>query len=163
MRTLQEIENDLSQAREALSNIEDTSAEVYSRIVGYYRSVRNWNKGKKEEYGERKLYDVEKSTAHIVGEEKSGEPHALLFVQPSCPACPGAKTAAGQLGIPVTTVNTSTETGMAEAVRYNVMSTPTAILFSKDGKELSRARDSAGIKSLRRFVEAAPEYEKAAS
>ncbi|HDQ13790.1 MAG TPA: ribonucleoside triphosphate reductase [Sediminispirochaeta sp.] len=32
-------------------------AEVYTRIVGYYRSVRNWNKGKKEEYGQRKLYE----------------------------------------------------------------------------------------------------------
>ena len=24
--------------------------EVFSRIVGYYRPVQNWNKGKKEEY-----------------------------------------------------------------------------------------------------------------
>jgi ribonucleoside-triphosphate reductase len=31
-------------------------AEVYSRIVGYYRSVRNWNKGKKEEYGLRQVF-----------------------------------------------------------------------------------------------------------
>jgi len=30
--------------------------EVYSRIVGYYRSVRNWNKGKREEYKERKMF-----------------------------------------------------------------------------------------------------------
>lgn len=32
-------------------------AEVYSRIVGYYRSVRNWNRGKQEEFGIRKLFE----------------------------------------------------------------------------------------------------------
>jgi ribonucleoside-triphosphate reductase len=32
-------------------------AEVYSRIVGYYRSVRNWNRGKREEFGHRKLFE----------------------------------------------------------------------------------------------------------
>lgn len=32
-------------------------AEVYSRVCGYFRPVTNWNKGKKEEYLERKNYD----------------------------------------------------------------------------------------------------------
>lgn len=35
--------------------------EVYSRIVGYFRPVRNWNVGKKEEFRDRKEYDEEKS------------------------------------------------------------------------------------------------------
>lgn len=30
--------------------------EVYSRIVGYLRPVSQWNKGKKQEYGERREY-----------------------------------------------------------------------------------------------------------
>jgi len=33
-------------------------AEVYSRIVGYYRPVQNWNTGKKEEFRQRKVYKV---------------------------------------------------------------------------------------------------------
>lgn len=33
--------------------------EVYSRIVGYFRSVRLWNKGKKQEFEDRKTYDLE--------------------------------------------------------------------------------------------------------
>ncbi|MDD5674165.1 MAG: ribonucleoside triphosphate reductase [Chitinivibrionales bacterium] len=33
-------------------------AEVYSRIVGYYRPVQNWNLGKKSEYHNRKTYGV---------------------------------------------------------------------------------------------------------
>ncbi|MCU0609870.1 MAG: ribonucleoside triphosphate reductase [Chitinispirillaceae bacterium] len=32
--------------------------EVYSRIVGYYRPVQNWNDGKKQEFSERKEYVV---------------------------------------------------------------------------------------------------------
>jgi len=35
-------------------------AEVYSRVVGYYRPVQNWNKGKKEEFKERNYLDFEK-------------------------------------------------------------------------------------------------------
>lgn len=28
-------------------------AEVYSRIVGYYRPVQDWNRGKREEFSQR--------------------------------------------------------------------------------------------------------------
>ena len=35
--------------------------EVYSRIVGYYRPVRNWNDGKKAEYFDRKVFDPQKA------------------------------------------------------------------------------------------------------
>ncbi|MCK4667299.1 ribonucleoside triphosphate reductase [Candidatus Dependentiae bacterium] len=31
-------------------------SEVYSRVVGYFRPVKNWNKGKKEEFKDRKYY-----------------------------------------------------------------------------------------------------------
>ncbi|MDR2097779.1 MAG: hypothetical protein LBP37_04585 [Spirochaetaceae bacterium] len=188
MRKLEEIEKDLEQAREELSRVEGAPAEVYSRIVGYYRSVRNWNKGKREEYGERRLYDIETSssrlercTAGVVNAadtNKAGaenvkefppispsEPHILLFVRPGCPACPGAKAAVGKLGIPVDTIDTASENGLAEAARRNVMSTPTAILLNEKGEELSRARSSADIASLRRFVPDAvfAEYKNAAS
>lgn len=32
--------------------------EVYSRVVGYHRPVKNWNKGKKEEFKERKHFRI---------------------------------------------------------------------------------------------------------
>lgn len=32
--------------------------EVYSRIVGYLRPVQNWNKGKKQEFADRRPYTV---------------------------------------------------------------------------------------------------------
>ncbi len=31
--------------------------EVYSRVVGYLSPVSEWNKGKKEEFKDRKTYD----------------------------------------------------------------------------------------------------------
>ncbi len=30
--------------------------EVYSRVVGYFRPVNQWNKGKREEFNDRKEY-----------------------------------------------------------------------------------------------------------
>jgi anaerobic ribonucleoside-triphosphate reductase len=35
-------------------------AEVYSRVVGYYRPVQAWNEGKREEFKERKYLKTEK-------------------------------------------------------------------------------------------------------
>lgn len=32
--------------------------EVYSRVCGFFRPVQQWNKGKKEEFRERKEYKV---------------------------------------------------------------------------------------------------------
>ena len=176
MRNLEDIERDLAAAREALSSVEGTPAEVYSRIVGYYRSVRNWNKGKREEYGERRLYRIgndgpravpspiftrekelsTKSTASqilsaAITAEK--EDRLLLFVRHSCPGCIPARAAAKSLGIPVDLVNADTAEGMAEAIRRNVLSTPTAILISSGGAELRRAKDA---ETISRLLEPAP-------
>ena len=35
--------------------------EVYSRITGYYRPVKNWNDGKSQEFKDRKVYDASRS------------------------------------------------------------------------------------------------------
>lgn len=38
--------------------------EVYSRIVGYFRPLKNWNAGKKEEFRERLEYEESKTLSH---------------------------------------------------------------------------------------------------
>jgi ribonucleoside-triphosphate reductase len=164
MRNLEVIREELSSAREALSHVEGTPTECYSRIVGYYRSVRNWNKGKREEYKERKLFVSDRSAQSFAGrennlpkqeainvpeqqhrqKEESGS-RVLLFVRASCPACPGAKDAAFKLGLPVALVNADTDAGFAEASKRMVMSTPTAIFLGEDGSEIGRARSAAEI------------------
>ena len=35
--------------------------EVYSRVTGYFRPVANWNKGKQEEFRQRKMFKVKKN------------------------------------------------------------------------------------------------------
>lgn len=42
------------EADPVLRNYQD--AEVYSRVVGYIRPVRQWNKGKQAEFKDRKEY-----------------------------------------------------------------------------------------------------------
>lgn len=41
---------------DVLRNYQD--CEVYSRIVGYLRPTNTWNEGKKQEFSERKEYEV---------------------------------------------------------------------------------------------------------
>ena len=181
MRNLEAIETELAAAREALSGVKGTPAEVYSRIVGYYRSVRNWNRGKREEYGQRVMFQPDASllascttgafgtfnvpnapgTWVLETEENRGDGQRtgadgklLLFVRPACPACPSAKAAAGKLGIPLELYDADTEEGLAEAVRHQVLSTPTAILLSSNGTELGRARDAQAIERLLEVTEA---------
>lgn len=61
--------------------------EVYSRITGYYRPVKNWNDGKAQEYKKRKLYDVKNSKL----KEEQCEDEVLLFGTKTCPNCKMAK------------------------------------------------------------------------
>ena len=40
------------------NRIKAVKTEVYSRIVGYYRPVQSWNKGKREEFSQRKYISL---------------------------------------------------------------------------------------------------------
>ncbi len=42
-------------------NLEEkrTKCEVYSRVVGYLRPVNQWNRGKQQEFNDRKEFNVE--------------------------------------------------------------------------------------------------------
>ncbi len=43
------------------------SCEIYSRVVGYFRPVQNWNLGKKQEFSDRKEYSEMVATASTYG------------------------------------------------------------------------------------------------
>lgn len=58
MRSEESIRAEIAALEERLSDVKGSPCEVYSRIVGYYRNVNNWNKGKREEYGERKTFNA---------------------------------------------------------------------------------------------------------
>ena len=59
--------------------------EVYSRITGYYRPVKNWNDGKSQEYKDRKVYNIENS---VLREKAPVETCAC-----ACEAAPAVETA----------------------------------------------------------------------
>ncbi len=59
MRTLDEVNKDIEKVKFELANVKGKETEVYARIVGYYRSVRNWNKGKREEFGDRVMFETD--------------------------------------------------------------------------------------------------------
>ncbi len=76
-------------------------AEVYSRITGYYRPVKNWNDGKAQEYKDRKVYDIANShLTHDVTENEvcdcvkaetetvvESADGTFLFTTATCPNC----------------------------------------------------------------------------
>lgn len=48
-----------------LDDSERTACEVWSRVMGYHRPVSEYNKGKKEEFYERKCFKEEKAVEHL--------------------------------------------------------------------------------------------------
>ncbi|MBD3277237.1 MAG: hypothetical protein GF388_02970 [Candidatus Aegiribacteria sp.] len=40
------------------NRIKAIKTEVYSRIVGYYRPVQSWNRGKREEFSDREYISL---------------------------------------------------------------------------------------------------------
>ncbi|VAW12466.1 Ribonucleotide reductase of class III (anaerobic), large subunit, partial [hydrothermal vent metagenome] len=43
----------------------EEECEVYSRVVGYLRPVKQWNKGKKQEFINRKTYCINHENRRI--------------------------------------------------------------------------------------------------
>jgi ribonucleoside-triphosphate reductase (formate) len=137
-------------------------SEVYSRIVGYYRSVVNWNRGKREEFGSRTLFsfdvDYSRESTDVAassepdadaGERKDAAPVRWLgFFRESCPSCPGVKQAARHLPFPGSEVDVDRQGGMDAAREHQVLSTPTVLLLDESGREIARLGSAAELSEL---------------
>ena len=55
----------INREKEVTMKVRVVPTEVYSRIVGYYRPVQNWNRGKVEEFQQRKVIDPERAFAGV--------------------------------------------------------------------------------------------------
>ena len=59
-----------------------------------------------------------------------------VYTKPNCPKCPDAKRVAQEIrnenGIEVNEVDISTDEGLFDAINYNVMSTPTFVVKTKN-------------------------------
>jgi len=49
----------LREGKEEEKVVQAVKAEVYSRVVGYYRPIQDWNEGKREEFRERRYLRIE--------------------------------------------------------------------------------------------------------
>ena len=110
--------------------------EVYSRITGYYRPVKNWNDGKAEEFKERKLYDIgasklthngpqgDKKEAKVV-RAGADEDQIMLFTTKTCPNCKMAKTFLDKANVKYKVINADENAGLVK--QFKVMSAPTLI------------------------------------
>jgi len=131
--------------------------EVYSRIVGYFRPVQNWNVGKKEEYFNRVTF--EKAVEDLESTEKTRpiktkkavntlkkvesdiqEKHlnleniknVKLFYSDNCPNCVQVKSKLKNTGLNIEEWNVYTERGLDESKRYQVMSVPTLVFMDEN-------------------------------
>ncbi len=132
-------------------------AEVYSRITGYYRPVKNWNAGKTQEYKNRTSYDVansalkkgEKAVAKIVAavEKKKDEKQSgvYLFTTKTCPNCKAAKEFLK--GMKYETVDAEENQALTET--FGVMQAPTLVVVT-DGKVQKYVNAS----NIKRYVDA---------
>ena len=117
------------------------SAEVYSRITGYYRPVQNWNDGKIQEYKNRKLYDVAHSklrhsavmgTKVTVPSEEQSPAQAsakYLFTTSTCPNCRIAKEMLS--GEQYEVIDAEKNPDMAQ--KFGILQAPTLVVI-RDGK-----------------------------
>lgn len=150
MRTVEEIDFEIKAVKKELEDVHGTETEVYARIVGYYRSVKNWNKGKKEEYSIRKNFVTKEEVFESWSTEDKGHDFSnfMLFTKATCPNCPPVKQYIDSMNIAGERIDVETDSGFKKAVSYGVMSTPTVIFFSPEGSELKRCHSVEEIKSF---------------
>lgn len=128
-------------------------AEVYSRITGYYRPVKNWNDGKAQEFKDRKVYDITGShmshrtaAAKKVEEVCATDPEetkTLLFTTKTCPNCRIAENSLEKANISYEVVDAEEN---EELVRqYGVMQAPTLVVV--DHGEVQRLANASNIKA----------------
>ena len=105
--------------------------EIYSRITGYYRPIKNWNDGKQAEYAERKTYVVKDSTN-------------ILFTTETCPMCKLVKRELGKY--PTIDFKIVIGDNNPDLVKkYNIKKAPTLVL--KTGEKLQ------GRSEIKKYLE----------
>ena len=138
------------------------TTEVYSRITGYYRPVQNWNKGKAQEYKDRKTYSFQglgqklEKLHRLDGEAKAAEEvpadtevkveaapvkdvknaKTLLFTTATCPNCKAAKAILDKAGVNYETYNAYEARDLVQ--EYDVRQAPTLVVVNDDGFEKFR-------------------------
>jgi len=130
--------------------------EVYSRITGYYRPIQNWNDGKRKEFADRKVYDIENSKFTAKGDsacECKKESAAaveldgpVLFTRNGCPNCKTSKMMLDKAGIKYAVINA--EEDKETTLKFGVKKAPTLLVPNGNG---FYAYDNAS--EIRKYIE----------
>jgi ribonucleoside-triphosphate reductase len=108
-------------------------AEVYSRITGYYRPVKNWNEGKSQEFIDRKVYNIGKSNTKPAVGSPAQNKELLLFTTPTCANCAMTKKALSEAGISYRIIDASEHQDLVE--KYDVRQAPTLVTITDNSVE----------------------------
>lgn len=161
MRTVAEIDKEIEELQEKLTHIAGRPTEVYSRIVGYYRSLKNWNLGKREEYSHRVMFDMsaalfadatEKTTGKTSAAPVSNEPtpvEYIYFFRQTCPNCPPVRSTLARIGLPGTEIDVDTRDGTRMALEHGIYATPTVVFFDSKHEEVYRASSIGQLNELK--------------
>jgi ribonucleoside-triphosphate reductase len=166
--TMEQINARLEELKQQKAALRGTETEVYARIVGYYRSVRNWNAGKKEEYRSRLNYSSwsgekkppaagESSLMTLV---KTGDPSPvspalsdgrstgyLYFFRKTCPNCPPVAAWLKHCGLEGRAVDVDRESGFHEAAKYDISTAPTVVFLDGQGRETGRGSSISALEA----------------
>ncbi len=132
-------------------------AEVYSRITGYYRPVKNWNDGKSQEYKERRTYDVANSVLTHTGPVDLGESicesvidkpllsdGVYLFASATCPNCKIAESLLSKAGVAYTKILAEENRELTESL--GIKQAPTLVAVS--GGEIEKYPTVVNVKKF---------------
>ena len=148
-------------------------AEVYSRITGYYRPVRNWNDGKVSEYKSRKTYQnvqmlpkseprfnvPESSTwadasASVPAENETScnvqtlsDQEMILLSTKTCPNCRIASSELKKAGISFRVLYAEDPEGENLARRLGISNAPTLVV-----SEAENVRLIGNVSNIREFI-----------
>lgn len=154
--TLAGLEEQIKVTKNELKNVTGTPTEVYARIVGYYRAVRNWNRGKRAEFDDRKLFtpdyskplktfentkkeEVATTNPNILNfDDELDTIHYEMYTRKTCPNCPAVKAFMSELDYRGIELDVDTKAGLARAASNGVFSSPTVIFYDKDDNETAR-------------------------
>ena len=133
-------------------------AEVYSRITGYYRPVKNWNDGKTQEFKDRKVYDINHSHLRKAGRagsqvtvdstpaQKADSDELLLFTTRTCPNCRQAISLLDKAGISYRKVVAEESPDLT--TRYGVRQAPT-LVYEDQGQAVKLT----GVGAIKKFAD----------
>ncbi len=115
--------------------------EIYERITGYYRPVKNWNIGKTQEEKERKAYDrVERQSqaekTHAEREDKTASElpvsdKILIVTTTTCPKCKQLKSMLTSKGYEYDELLADTDEGAQFCREHGIAEAPTVIYKGK--------------------------------